>query len=211
MRPLVGLFAFSFSLLGPAGKVVNFDTDQIGQAPPGWTVAKTAKGVASNWQVRKDQTAPTQPYVLAELSADPTETHSPLAILNDPMARDADVSVRIKPISGREGMAGGVVWRYKDENNYYAARANAGENTVSLFKVENGKRIPILADVKHAIPANAWSILKVQVRGNRFQVFVDHRRVLDGQDKTASAPGRVGLWTLAGSVIYFDDFRVYPK
>jgi hypothetical protein len=53
--------------------------------------------------------------------------------------------------------------------------------------------------------------LKVSARGNRFQVFVDHRRVLDGHDKTFSAPGRVGLWTLADSVIYFDDFRVYPK
>jgi hypothetical protein len=53
--------------------------------------------------------------------------------------------------------------------------------------------------------------LKVSARGARFQVFVDHRRVLDGQDKTFSAAGRVGLWTLADSVIYFDDFRVYPK
>jgi hypothetical protein len=91
------------------------------------------------------------------------------------------------------------------------ARANANDNTVSVFKMENGRRIPILADVRHSIPANSWSILKVSARGNRFQVFVDHRRVLDGHDKTFSAPGRVGLWTLADSVIYFDDFRVYPK
>jgi hypothetical protein len=40
---------------------------------------------------------------------------------------------------------------------------------------------------------------------------VDHRRVLEGQDKTFSGAGRVGLWTLADSVVYFDDFRVYPK
>jgi len=90
-------------------------------------------------------------------------------------------------------------------------RANAIENTVAVFKVENGQRSLILAGVKHAIPANAWSILKVSVRGSRFQVFVDHRRVLDGQDKTFRGAGRVGLWTSADSVIYFDDFRVYPK
>jgi hypothetical protein len=104
-----------------------------------------------------------------------------------------------------------VVWRYRDENNYYLVRASALENTVSVFKVENGRHIPILSGVKHAIPANAWSILKVSVRGPRFQVFVDHRRVLDGQDKTFSSAGKVGLWTLADSVVYFDDFRVYPK
>jgi hypothetical protein len=209
MKALTWLF--TFSLLAPSGKVVNFDTFKIGQAPPGWTVGSAGKSGAPGWEIRKDQTAPTQPYVLAEVSADPTETRSPLAILNDPSTRDADVSVRIKPISGQDGLAGGVVWRYRDENNYYLARADADQNTVSVFKVQNGRKIAILAGVKHPIPANAWSILKVSVRGARFQVFVDHRRVLDGQDKTFSAAGRVGLWTLADSVIYFDDFRVYPK
>jgi hypothetical protein len=209
MKPLAWLF--TFSLLAPAGRVINFDTCKIGQAPPGWTVGATRRGSPAGWQIRKDQTAPTQPYVLAQVSVDPTETESPLAILDDPSTRDADVSVRLKPVSGRDGLAGGVVWRYRNENNYYLVRASAIENTVSVFKVENGHRIPLLAGVKHAIPANAWSILKVSVRGPRFQVFVDHRRVLEGQDKTFSGAGRVGLWTLADSVVYFDDFRVYPK
>jgi hypothetical protein len=204
MKPLTWLYAFS--LLSPAGKVVNFDTCTLGQAPPGWTVEGAGK--ARGWQVRKDQTAPTQPYVLAEISADPLDSRS---ILNDLTTRDADVSVRIKPISGREGLAGGVVWRYRDEKNYYAARANATENTVSVFKVENGRNIPLFSDVKHPIPANSWSILKVSVRGSRFQVFVDHRRVLEGRDTTSASPGRVGLWALGDSTIYFDDFRVYPK
>jgi hypothetical protein len=207
MKTLAWLYAFS--LLSPAGKVVNFDTCKIGQAPPGWTL--DGAGKAPGWQIRKDQTAPTQPYVLAEVSADPAASRAPLAILDDPTTRDADVSVRIKPISGREGLAGGVVWRYRDENNYYVARANATENTVSVFKVQNGTKIPLLAGVKHPIPANSWSILKVSVRGSRFQVFVDHRRVLEGRDSTFSAPGRVGLWALGDSIIYFDDFRVYPK
>jgi hypothetical protein len=202
---------FAFSLLAPSGKVVNFDSCKIGQAPPGWTVENAGTGRTPGWEVRKDQTAPTQPYVLAEVSANSQSSASPLAILNDLSARDADVSVRIKPISGRQGLAGGVVWRYRDENNYYVARANALENTVSVFKVENGRKIPILSGVRHPIPANSWSILKVSVRGSRFQVFVDHRRVLEGRDNTFSKAGRVGLWTLGDSTVYFDDFRVYPK
>src|SRR5579872_3790963 len=175
----------TFSLLAPAGRVFNFDSCTIGQAPPGWTVANVGKG--PGWEIRKDRTAPTQPYVLAEVSADPSETRPPLAILNDVTARDADVSVRIKPISGPVGLAGGVVWRYRDENNYYLARANSFDNTVSVFKVQNGRKIPIREGVKHPIPANSWSILKVSVRGPRFQVFVDHRRVLEGQDRTFSS------------------------
>jgi hypothetical protein len=207
MKALTWLYAIS--LLSPAGKVFNFDGCQIGQAPPGWTVEGSGK--ALGWQVRRDHTAPTLPYVLAAVSVDQAVSKPPVAILNDLTARDADVSVRIKPISGREGLAGGIIWRYRDEKNYYAARANATENTVSVFKVENGRRIPLFTDVKRPIPANSWSILKVSVRGSRFQVFVDHRRVLEGRDSTFSTPGRVGLWAVGDSTVYFDDFRVYPK
>src|SRR5580658_7289553 len=98
MKTVTWLYAFS--LLTPSGRVVNFDACKIGQVPPGWTVASTGLGPALGWEVRKDQTAPTQPYVLAEVSANSPSSVSPLAILNDLSARDADVSVRIKPISG---------------------------------------------------------------------------------------------------------------
>jgi len=208
MKPLTWLL--SFSLLAPVGRVINFDTCKIGQVPPGWTIATTNRGSAG-WQILKDQTAATQPYVLAQVSVDPTDTQPPLAILDDPSTRDADVSVRLKPVSGTNGLAGGVVWRYHDQNNYYLVQASAADNNVAVFKVENGRRIPLLAGVKHPIPANSWSILKVSVRGPRFQVFVDHRRVLEGQDKTFPGAGRVGLWTKTDSVVYFDDFRIYPK
>jgi hypothetical protein len=31
------------------------------------------------------------------------------------------------------------------------------------------------------------------------------------EDSTYAKAGKVGLWTVADSVAYFDDFRVYPK
>jgi hypothetical protein len=65
--------------------------------------------------------------------------------------------------------------------------------------------------VRHDIPANAWSILKVSVRGNRIQIYVNHRRVLQAQDAAFPNSGKVGLWTAGDAVTYFDDFRVYPK
>ena len=33
-----------------------------------------------------------------------------------------------------------MVWRLKDGDNYYVARANALEDNVSLYYTENGKR-----------------------------------------------------------------------
>jgi len=202
---------FAFGLLASSGKVINFDTYPVGQAPPGWSIAMTNRGGPPRWEVRRDQSAATQPYVMAQVSTDPTNNCSPLAILDGVVLRDGEVSVRLKPVAGSGDRGGGVVWRYRDENNYYVARADALEKDVAVYKVENGRRTQLIAGVKHEILSNGWYILKITARGNRFQVYVDHRRILQGFDNTFSGPGRVGLWTGADSVTYFDDFRVYPK
>jgi hypothetical protein len=210
MLKVFGLWV-GFSLLASTGKVVNFDTCPLGKTPPGWTVAMTDHGGPPRWEILKDQSAPTQPYVLAQVSSDPARTRLPLAIFDDVSLRDVDVSVRIKPVAGREDQGGGLVWRYRDENNYYLVRANALANNVAVFKVQNGRRSQILSGVRHEIPMNGWTILKVSARGSKFQVYLDHRRIMEGFDNTFTGSGKVGLCTVADSVMYFDDFRVYPK
>jgi hypothetical protein len=208
MKPLV--LAISFGLIGSSGKIINFDTATLGQMPSGWSAAITNGGSAPKWQVLKDGSAPTQPYVLAP-SLNDVPNRSPLAILDTMAMRDGDISVSLKPLTGHAGEAGGLVFRYHDANNYYLARANALDHSVALFKVQNGQASPLCAGVRHDIPANAWSILKVSVRGSKFQVYVNHRRVLQAQDTTYTNTGKVGLWTKGDAVTYFDDFRIYPK
>jgi hypothetical protein len=209
MRTLSWLLAFGMT--AAAGRVVTFDNGPLGKTPPEWTITMTNHGRAPEWEIVKDLTAATQPYVFAQVSADPAGDRYPLAIFNDVTFRDGEVSVRLKPVSGHEAQAGGIVWRYRDENNYYMARANALQKNVQVFKVENGHRVPLMDAVRHEIPTNAWSILKISARGNRFQIYMDHRRVLQGWDNTFLSPGKVGLWTVADSVTYFDEFRVNPR
>lgn len=204
------MFLVGITLFASTGKVITFDSLPVGKTPPGWTFAMTSGRTPPRWEVVPDHTAPTQPYVLAQVSKDPTDDRFPLAILDGVTLRDGDVSVRLKPVSGREDQGGGLVWRYRDPNNYYLARANAMNKTVTVFRVQDGRRTA-LPSVKHDFEANAWSILKVSARGNRFQVYVDHRRVLEGRDAAFTGPGQVGLCTVADSVMYFDDFRVYPR
>jgi hypothetical protein len=207
MKPL--LFAISFALIGSPGRIIDFDSATIGKMPPGWSIATASGGSVPKWQVLRDGSAPTQPYVFARTN-DPAN-HCPVATFDILAVRDADISVRLKPLTGHTDQTGGLVFRYHDANNYYLARANSLDNTVSLFKVQNGQLSPLCAGVHHPIPANAWSILKVSVRGRRFQVYVNHRRVLETQDETFQNTGKVGLWTKGDAVTYFDDFRVYPK
>src|ERR1035438_8760586 len=113
----------AFGLTAAAGRVVTFDNGPLGKTPPEWTVTMTNHGRAPQWEIVKDLTAATQPYVFAQVSADPAGDRYPLAIFNDVTFRDGDVSVRLKPVSGREVQAGGIVWRYRDEQNYYKSAA----------------------------------------------------------------------------------------
>ena len=211
-------FLISFGILASTGTIVNFDTCPLGKTPPGWTVAMTDRGDPPRWEVLRDQSAPTQPYVLGQTSSDPTRVRLPLAILDGVSLRDGDISVRLKPVSGREDQSGGLVFRYRDDKNYYLARADARTRQVSVYRVVDGRTLPLsprgmpsALGVTHDILPNTWSILKVSVRGNRFQIYVNHRRILQADDSAAPAFGKVGLLTVADSVTYFDDFRIYPK
>jgi hypothetical protein len=204
------VFLVGLPLMAASTRVIDFDALSVGAMPPGWSVAMTNPGAPGKWEILKDQSAPTQPYVLAQVSNDPAGNRFPLAILENVLLRDGDVSVRIKPVAGGDDHGGGLVWRYRDERNYYLLRANAADNTVSVFRVQNGQRTALAAPAKYELTANGWSILKVSARGNRFQVYVGHRRVLEGHDATFTA-GKVGLCTVAESVMYFDDFRVKPR
>lgn len=207
------------TLAGVAAHTTNFDSAAPGTVPAGWTIAMTHAGAPPKWEVLKDTGAPSPPHVFAQVSKDGAEGRFPLAILNNPTVQDGDLSVKLKPVGGAGDRAGGLVWRYRDPDNYYLVRANALENNVVLYKVERGKRIPLAAKggpptaygVRHPVPANQWSVLKVQFRGPLFSVYFNHRRLFQVQDTSFRGPGRVGLWTKADSVTYFDDFSIAGK
>ena len=132
--------------------------------------------------------------------------------------KDGDLSVKVKPVAGREDRTGGLVFRYRNPENYYLVRANSLDNRIVLYKIEDGKRTalalrdePSAFGVQHPVPFNQWSVLKVQFRGPLFSVYFNHRRLFEVMDSTFRQSGKVGLWTKADSVTYFDDFRISAK
>src|SRR5919198_1168082 len=119
-----------------AGETVSFDNAAAGQPPSGWTATKTGSGNAQ-WTIERDDSAPSKPNVLKQSG----KATYPLCFKNDTSLQDGFVEVKFKPISGTEDQAGGVVWRLKDANNYYIARANALEDNVTIYYTVNGRRI----------------------------------------------------------------------
>ena len=198
-------------LLAPAfapGDDLNFEAADVGSIPMGWTVAMTGDGGQPRWEIVRDTTSPVGEKVLAQLSDDRTSGRFPLAIFEDLETVNGSVSVRFKPLSGRVDQAAGLVWRYHDARNYYIVRANALENNVVLYKVENGRRIPLSpvgrgADygVEHRVPAEGWSTLGVTFSDTQFVVTFNGASLFEVQDSTFMGAGKVGLWTKADSVL----------
>jgi hypothetical protein len=145
--------------------------------------------------------------VLAQTSTDKTSSRFPLCLYEGLTAAEVEVSVRFKPVSGTVDQAAGLVARYRDKDNYYIVRANALEGNVRLYKVERGKRTQFAGmDVK--VPANVWQTLTWEVQGTHFRVHLNDTLLFEADDRTFRDAGKVGLWTKADSVSYFDDLTV---
>jgi hypothetical protein len=198
MIPL-GLLA-SFVSVSAFAQSVNFASDAVGSPPAGWTCGVTGSG-KPRWAVAADPAAPSKSNVLMQSGSGTF----PWCVKSGSALADGFVEVKFKPLSGREDQAGGVVWRWKDGDNYYVARANALENNVSLYYTEGGSR-KTLKYVDAPVARGAWHTLRVEFAGTRIAVALDGKRVIEFNDRHISGAGAVGVWTKADSVTAFDDF-----
>lgn len=192
-----------------SAKTWTFDSDTPDKSPTGFSFGRTGSGAAGRWVVRAEKDAPSGGQVLAQVDTDATDYRFPVAAADSPSLKDLRLSVKCKPVSGEVDQACGLVFRYKDENNYYLTRANALEGNVRIYYVKDGNRRQF-AGWNGKITGMAWHELRVDAKGNHFEVSWDGKKVLDAKDETFSNAGKVGVWTKADSVTYFDDLSAGP-
>ncbi len=198
---LFALPAFAALTMATNGaQSANFDNAKPGEAPAGWTATKTGSGMPK-WTVVKDDTAPSKPNVLQQSG----EADYPVAFKNDTSLKDGFVEVKFKPVSGKEDQAGGVVWRAKDADNFYIARANALEGNVRIYHFVKGKRTQFKGAGAKVAPGQ-WHTLGVHFSGARFTVLFNGKELFTAEDETFKEAGQVGVWTKADSRTLFDDF-----
>lgn len=190
-----------------ADSTASFGADAIGAVPRGWTATKTGKG-GPKWTVERDQTAPSKSQIVKQSG----RATYPVLLKDDTDIEDGFIQIKFKAVAGSEDRAGGVVWRARDANNYYVARANALEDNVVLYKTVEGVRsaLDIVGrkggyGVAIAVPANEWLSLRVEFKGSRFRVLYNGQQLFEVEDSTFRDAGKVGLWTKADSVTLFDQ------
>src|ERR1700687_3764354 len=192
----------------PSSRTWNFDSDVVGKPPAGFSFGRTGKGAEGQWVVRAEADAPSKPNVLAQVSTDDTDNRFPVAFIG-PEMKDLRLSVKCKPVSGKVDQGCGLVFRLKDADNYYVVRANALEDNVRLYHVVKGNRREF-AGWNGKVASGVWHDLAIEAKGDHFEVFFDNKKIFEAHDKTFPEAGKIGLWTKADSVIYFDNLSASP-
>lgn len=189
----------------------QFTNSKLGQLPSGWSQYFTGKGESTEWKILDDNGN----KVLAQISYDNPNYHFNEIVFDGFKVKNVELTVKMKGVNGSKDQGGGFVWRFMDADNYYVVRANPLEDNVVLYKVVNGKRtdLPLLGkgrtygvDVEPL--GNGWNTLKLSVIDNLFTVYLNDKKIFTVEDKTFTTAGKIGLWTKADAVSYFDDLTV---
>jgi hypothetical protein len=170
--------------------------DFEGKGVEGWTT------VDGQWIVEEMAGAPSGSKVLMQRA---TKNEFNVIVAPPGPYADVDVSMRFKPISGREDASGGIVFRFT-EGRYYLVRANALEDNFRLYYYDRGRHQIATARVK-APTLGQWHTVRLVSVGDRVQAWLDGTRYLDQRDSRFKV-GKVGLWTKADSVTAFDDLVI---
>src|SRR6266536_4453038 len=174
--------------------VETFDFESKGIE--GWTT------VAGQWAVEDMAGTPSGKKALVQRG---TKNEFNVIVAPPGPYTEVDVSVKFKPISGREDASGGIVFRF-NEGRYYVVRANALENSFRLYYYDNGRRQLATATVQP--PAlGQWHTLRVVAVADNIKAYLDGKLLLNHRDSRFQS-GQVGLWTKSDSVTAFDDVVV---
>lgn len=162
----------------------------------GWKV------VDGRWAIEEMAEAPSGKRVLVQRAVE--NAFNVIVAPGGPFT-DVDVSMRFKPIAGREDASGGIVFRFS-EGRYYVVRANALEGNFRLYYYDRGRHE--IASARVQTPAlGRWHTIRVVGVGDHLQAYLNGTLLLDHRD-TRFRSGQVGLWTKADSITAFDDLEV---
>lgn len=189
--------------IGPilAGTKWNFDRDEAGKPPLSWQF--TAAGHA--WRIERDRSAPSAPHVFAHVGR--RGAPGPVAALSTTTTfRDFVASVAIRAAGG-EGSGGGLIWRARDDRNFYACTLDPARGAITVLRVEDGYASP-LATTRIRISDDGWNTLHVQMVGDEIVCYLNGREALSLRDGALSGAGMLGLWATADAVTHFDDLAV---
>jgi hypothetical protein len=144
---------------------------------------------------------------LAQTGPEPNENRLAFAFYRPFSGRDVYVSTRFLTNSGKNDQGAGLVIRFRSPDDYYAVRADALENNVTLYRVAAGRR-EMIGSMDVNVSGEARHTLGIAANEHRLTVFFDGKELFVATDRRfPGPPGRVGLWTRGDSMTLFESLE----
>jgi hypothetical protein len=209
MKPVTGLLLAAVLVFEDIPIV--FQKSDLDKLPAGWKAVQTGEGKGSVWKVVADDTAPGKSgYALAQTAKGPNALFN-ICVFEKSSFKNGELSVRMKPQYGELDQGGGLVWRYKDADNYYITRYNPLESNFRVYKVVAGKRAQLATKEELELPKDKWLEVMIKHDGDKIECYLDGKKYLETKDDTFKEAGKVGLWTKADAQTLFDMVLVKNK
>ncbi|HOA73441.1 MAG TPA: DUF1080 domain-containing protein [Phycisphaerae bacterium] len=186
----------------------DFDKAEPGQLPAGFVPGQNnpTKELAV-WKVAADAEASSPPNVLTVETYNDNATFN-LLLIEGTAYKDLDLSVKVRARTGVHDRGGGIIWRAKDENNYYICRMNPLETNFRVYKFVDGKRKQLASVEGIQTESDKWYTVRAVMSGDHIECYLDGQKLLDVHDEEFKDAGKVGLWTKADASSAFDDLIV---
>jgi len=123
---------------------------------------------------------------------------------------NGEISVDFRANSGREDQGGGIMWRVQNDNNYYVVRFNPLEDNLRVYYVKNSHRV-LLKSADKKLDTKEWHTIKLIQNQNRYTIFLDGEKLLEGSDNTFTKAGGVGVWSKADALTSFKNLKVQKR
>jgi hypothetical protein len=199
-----------------SGRVGLYTRNEATAVFEGWTVLDEITQVGrweivdegqvsrpSDWRIRAGVMQ--QRSDINDGSSDPAlpEKLGTMALTGDP---DWDDYRIVADVRAEDDDALGVVFRYRDANNYYRLSISSQDGYRRLIKKTAGV-VSVLAETTGGYLVGVDFRLTVEAIGQRLRAFFDTTKLFDVSDPD-HAQGRVGLYTWADDDVRFDSLRI---
>ena len=174
----------------------------------GWISAYTnIKNSAPRWEITNSKSDSISQYTFHLLKTDAHGSEFNLCYTNKIHFLNGTITVEFKADSGHEDQGGGIVYRVKDNNNYYVARYNPLENNLCFYYVKNSYR-RLLMQERVILKDKQWHTMKIAQHGNHYAIYLDSKKILQGDNTIFPNAGGIGIWTKADALTSFKDLKV---
>jgi hypothetical protein len=189
----------------------NFDQDQAGEAPKGFTILAAGEQSGGTWKIEARTATPSAPNALFGFSG--CATCVELLVAEGFQYEYPELVIRIRqPADVASGQVG-LVFGMKDPKNFYAAVVNVSQQTIEIVRVIDGNE-SVLGRAALKVKPIEWHTLRVQrntiISKDFIETFFDGKLTLSAQDQ-ALGEGQVGILLRGNASAYFDNFTASPQ